>query len=111
MEIPDCIDNENKKQEEHCWHAGSNAATAPQSLRCCHCGLGFRVQRGPLIKDAECGKHTRYRVCGTYVLVVDPEYRDMYAADPESFDKMAEALEEGRKQAEAARRVWGKRRF
>jgi len=108
MEIPVCKDNEGKEQDEHCWHAGSCAATAPQSLRCCHCGLGFRVERGPLLKDTKCGKHAIHRVFGTHVLTIDTEYRDMYAADPESFDKMAEALENGRKQAEAARRAWSK---
>jgi len=106
MEIPICIDNEGNKQEEHCWHPGSMAAVAPQSQRCCHCGLELHIQSAPY-SNKKHGKHARHRILDSYDLVIDTEYRDMYAANPESFDRMDEALEEGRKAAEAARKVWG----
>lgn len=97
MEIPKCEDNEGLVQEEHCWHPGSAAAQAPMSQRCCHCGLGFAVRQAPFLADREHGKHGRHRVSQSYQLVFDAKYQDMYKNDPETFEKLADALDESRK--------------
>ena len=100
MEIPKCEDNEGVVQEEHCWHPGSMAAQAPMGQRCCHCGLDFCIQLAPFVVDKKHGKHGRGHVSHGYRLVFDTEFQDMYKADPEDFEKLAAAIEEGRRDME-----------
>jgi hypothetical protein len=97
MEIPICEDNEGAVQKEHCWHPSGPGAQAPQSQRCCHCGLGFCIQRsGQAGVGRKHGKHGRNHRCQSYQIVFDTTYQDMYKADPESFERIFAAMEESR---------------
>jgi len=97
MNIPDCENDEQLFQVDHCWHPGSNSAMGPQSQRCCHCGLGFKIIRAPFQLNKKHGKHGAHHLLQNYQIEFDTTYQEMYKKDPERFKKLWEALEEGAK--------------
>jgi recombinational DNA repair protein (RecF pathway) len=111
MQIPPCEDHQGNTKEDHCWHPGSAWVQAPQFQRCCHCGLDFSIQKASFADSKEHGYHARNRCNGHYEIVFNTEYKDMYKKDPEVFEKLDAALEEGRKIREALNNYRGYRQL